>query len=88
MAPGAEKTVAEKQVVLVGRPALRFCNRHRYRGPDLLPARRGEGGRRGGRTGGDRYVIPHAAQREGTEGEGDVGALLPSLSSSLHPDHS
>lgn len=86
MAPGAEKTVAEKQVVLVGRPALRFCNRHRYRGPDLLPARRGEGGREAG--GGDRYVIPHAAQREGTEGEGDVGALFLSLSASLHPDHS
>lgn len=45
MAPGAEKTVAGKDVVLVGGPALWFCNRQRYRGPDLLPGRReGAGG--------------------------------------------
>lgn len=45
MAPGAEKTVAGKQVVLVGRPALRFCNRHQYQAP--ISSQSGGGGSEG-----------------------------------------
>lgn len=33
VAPGPEKTGAEKHFVLVGRLLLWFCNRHHYQGP-------------------------------------------------------
>lgn len=68
VAPGPEKTGAEKHFVLVGRLLLWFCNRHHYQGPWSLYRERGRGG------GKKRYVIPHGTQREGTERERDVGA--------------
>lgn len=46
VAPGAEKTVAGKQVVLVGRLALRFCNRHPYQAP--ISSQSAGGGSKGG----------------------------------------
>lgn len=46
VAPGAERTVAGKQVVLVGRLALRFCNRHPYQA--LISSQSAGGGSGGG----------------------------------------
>ena len=45
VAPGPEKTGAEKHFVLVGRLLLWFCNRHHYQGPWSL-CREGRGGGR------------------------------------------